>query len=150
MLFTYFLIKITQNVLFFIDSQFWEMAYFFLISIWDIPITYTNIFLGPNTFKAVEIVGHPHKYTRIQELIVWPCGFLKYTHKSQGGMHLATQDAHLLNFWFHLTVFIQFYSKLEKLNCCFSPSTFQPTNVSKSNNIPVKIRTRIIKRWKIN
>ena len=23
-------------------------------------------------------------YTRIQELIVWPCGFLKYTHKSQG------------------------------------------------------------------
>jgi hypothetical protein len=24
--------------------------------------------------------------------------FLKYTHKSQGGMHLATQDAHLLNY----------------------------------------------------
>jgi hypothetical protein len=54
--------------------------------------------LGQNTFKAVEIVGHIHKYTRIQELIVWPWGFLKYAHKLQGGMHLATQDAHLLNF----------------------------------------------------
>ncbi len=60
--------------------------------------------MGPNTFKAVEIVGHTHKYTRIQELIVWPCGFLKYAHKSQGGMHLATQDAHLLN-WITETYF---------------------------------------------
>ena len=51
--------------------------------------------MGPNTFKAVEIVGHTHKYTRIQELIVWPFRFLKYAHKSQWGMHLATQDAHL-------------------------------------------------------
>ena len=57
--------------------------------------------MGPNTFKAVEIVGHTHMYTRIQELIVWPCGFLKYAHKLQGGMHLATQDAHLLNYFFN-------------------------------------------------
>ncbi len=56
--------------------------------------------MGPNTFKAVEIVGHAHKYTRIQELIILPCGFLKYAHKSQGGMHLATQDAHLLNYYY--------------------------------------------------
>ena len=49
--------------------------------------------------KLVSLfIRYTHKYTRIQELIVWPCGFLKYAHKSQGGMHLATQDAHLLNY----------------------------------------------------
>ena len=65
-------------------------------------------FFGPNTFKGVEIVGHTHKYTRIQELIVWHCVFLKYTHKLQDGMHLATQDAHLLNFY----VLLHFYDPI--------------------------------------
>jgi hypothetical protein len=36
---------------------------------------------------------------KIHELIVCLHGFIKYTHKSQGGMHLATQDVHLLNYF---------------------------------------------------
>jgi hypothetical protein len=30
------------------------------------------------------LLGPTHKYKRVHDLIVWPCGFLKYTHKSQG------------------------------------------------------------------
>jgi hypothetical protein len=95
--FTYFLIKITQNELFLIDSQFREMAYFFLISIWGIPITYSKNFWGQTLLKLLKLLGPPHKYKRVHDIIVWPLVFLKYAHKLQGGMHLATQDAHLLN-----------------------------------------------------
>jgi hypothetical protein len=98
-IFTYFLEKITLNELFLWDSQFWEMADFFQIVIRDIAMTCTNIVLGQTLFKLLKLLGPTHKNKRVHDLIVWLCGFLKYAHKLQGGMHLATQDAHLLNLY---------------------------------------------------
>jgi hypothetical protein len=57
-------------------------------------MTYTNIVFGQTL----------HKNPRT--------GFLKYAHKSQGGMHLA-QDAHLLNL---IVKFVGFFSSQIKLN----------------------------------
>jgi hypothetical protein len=53
------LIKITQNVLFFIDSQFREMADFFQIGIRDIAMTCINVFLQSTTFKAAWVLESP-------------------------------------------------------------------------------------------
>jgi hypothetical protein len=78
------------------------MADFFQIGIRDIAMTCTNIVLGQTLLKLLKLLGPTQNYKRVHDLIVWPCGFLKYALKSQGDMHLATQDAHLLNFqYFH-------------------------------------------------
>ena len=69
---------------------------FFQIGIWDIAMTCTNIVWGQTLLKLLKLLGRTHYYKRVHDLIVWR-GFLKYSHKLQGGMHLATQDAHLLN-----------------------------------------------------
>jgi hypothetical protein len=92
-IFTHFLEKNSLNELFLRDSQFWEMA-----GIRDIAMTCTDIVLGQTLLKLLKLLGPTHKYKRVHDLIVWPFGFLKYAHKLQGGMHLATQDAHLLNY----------------------------------------------------
>jgi hypothetical protein len=76
------------------------MADFAQIGIRDIAMTCTNIVLGQTLLKLLKLLGPTHKYKRVHDLIVRPCGFLKYAHKLQGGMHLATQDAHLLNFMY--------------------------------------------------
>jgi hypothetical protein len=70
------------------------MADFFQIGIRDISMTFTNIGLGQTLLKLLKLLGPTHKYKRVHD---WHFGFLKYAHKLQGGMHLATQDAHLLN-----------------------------------------------------
>jgi hypothetical protein len=99
-IFTYFLEKITLNELFLWDSQFWEMADFFQIVIRDIAMTCTNIVLGQTLFKLLKLLGPTHKNKRVHDLIVWPCGFLKYAHKLQGGLHLATQYALNVQFYY--------------------------------------------------
>ncbi len=80
------------------DSQFWEMADFFYIGIWLIAMTFTNIVWGQTLLKLLKLLGNTQMYKRGHDLIVQPSGLLKYAHKLQEGMHLATQDAHQLNF----------------------------------------------------
>ncbi len=60
-------------------------------------MTCTNIFWGQTLLKLLKLLGYTQKYKKVQEFIVWLSGFLKYAHKLQGCMHLATQDALLLN-----------------------------------------------------
>ena len=98
--FTFFWQKITLNELLLRDSQFWEMADFFQIGFRDMAMTCTNIVLGQTLKKLLKLLGPTHNYKRVHDLIVWPCGFLKYAHKLQGGLHLATQYALNVQFYY--------------------------------------------------
>jgi hypothetical protein len=90
-------------------------------------MTCTNIYLDQTLLKLLTLLGHTCQYKIIHELIVWPNRFLKYTHKSQGGMHLATQDAHLLNILVFSTCL------------CFSVSLFLCLSVSLSLCLSVSL-----------
>ncbi len=82
--------KITRNKLFFRDSQFWDMAEFFQIGFRDIAMTCTNIVLGHTLLKLLKLLGPTHNYKRVHDVIVWPCGFLKYTYKLRGLLSIFT------------------------------------------------------------
>jgi hypothetical protein len=72
-------------------------------------------FFVPATFKAFKIFyihrNFCGKYlsSKITELSFWVPQFLKYSLKLQGGMHLATRDAHLLSYIYY---FNRLYNEL--------------------------------------
>ncbi len=59
-------------------------------------MTCTNIVLCQTLLKLLKLLGHTHKYKIVS---LFDCNNFLNTHiNRRGGMHLATQDAHLLNF----------------------------------------------------
>jgi len=64
---------------------------------------------GKTHLKLLKLLRHTLKYKRVHDLIVWPYGFLTYTHKLPHKMHIYL-IVHIKIFVFvHKTTFFAFF-----------------------------------------